>query len=151
MNGFKHILMLCMYILLPNNANFKNMSNLESLMFVIMSTIENELLWIMNHPEYIKLNTRTSFLQPWSLTRNCVYETLCSQPLACPPFCSPGNLFTILFQLTKSEATSFYSFLDIFIGSYRCPNLQMAFIQKNAKAIYIYIYIQRDIVNQLSR
>ena len=40
------------------------------------------------------------------ITRNCVYETLCPQPLACPPSCSPGNLFTILLQLTESEATS---------------------------------------------
>ena len=39
-------------------------------------------------------------------TRNCVYETLCPQPLVCPPSFSPGNLFIILFQLTKSEATS---------------------------------------------
>ena len=38
-------------------------------------------------------------------TRNCVYETLCPQPS-----CSPGNLFTILLQLTKSEAPSFNSF-----------------------------------------
>ena len=30
-------------------------------------------------------------------TRNCVYEELPPpQPLACPPSCSPGNLFTIL-------------------------------------------------------
>ena len=50
-------------------------------------------------------------------TRNCVYKTLCPQPLACPPSCSPGKLFTTLLQLTKSEATSFYSFRDIFIGS----------------------------------
>ena len=67
--------------------------------------------------------------------RNCVYETLCPKPLACPPSCSPGNLFTILLQLTKSEATSFNSFRDIFVGSFRCPNLQRALIQKNAKAI----------------
>ena len=38
----------------------------------------------------------------YSKTRNCVYETLCPQPLACSPSCSPGNLFTILLQLTKS-------------------------------------------------
>ena len=51
-------------------------------------------------------------------TRNCVYETLCPQPSACPPSCSPGNLFIILLQLTKSEAPSFNSFQDIFIGSF---------------------------------
>ena len=64
------------------------------------------------------------------LTRNCFYKTLCPQPLACPPSCSPGNLFTILLQLTKSEATSCNSFQDIFIGSFRCPNLQRALTQK---------------------
>ena len=64
------------------------------------------------------------------LTRNCVYETLCPQPLACQPSCSPGNLFTILLQLTKSEATSYNSFQDIFIGSFRCPNLQRALTKK---------------------
>ena len=69
------------------------------------------------------------------LTRNCVYETICPQPLACPPSCPPGNLFTILLQLTKSEATSCNSFQDIFIGSFRCPNLQRAFAQTNAKVI----------------
>ena len=69
-------------------------------------------------------------------TRNCVYETLCPQPLACPPSCSPGNLFIILLQLTKSEATSCNSLQDIFIGSFQCPNLQRALTQKkNAKAI----------------
>ena len=78
-------------------------------------------------------------------TRNCVYETLCPQPLACPPSCSPGNLFTILLQLTKSEATSFNSFRDIFIGSFRCPNLQRALIQKNAKVITKYGNFQQVI------
>ena len=52
------------------------------------------------------------------ITRNCVYETLYPQPLACPPSCSPVNIFTILLQLTKSEAAYFR---DIFIGSFRCP------------------------------
>ena len=46
---------------------------------------------------------------------------------------SPGNLFIILFQLTKSEATSCNSFGDIFVGRFRCPNLQRALTQKNAK------------------
>ena len=69
-------------------------------------------------------------LQNVLLTRNCVYETLRTQPLACPPFCSPDNLFTILLQLTKSEATSCNSFQDIFIGSFRCPNLQRALTKK---------------------
>ena len=69
------------------------------------------------------------------ITRNCVYETLCPQPLACPPSCSPGNLFTILLQLTKSEAISCNSFQDIFIGSFWCPNLQRALTKKNAKTI----------------
>ena len=68
-----------------------------------------------------------------SKTRTCVYETLCPQPLACPPSCTPGNLFIILIQLTKSEATSFNSFQDIFIGSFRCPNLQRALVQKKCK------------------
>ena len=73
----------------------------------------------------------------YCITRNCVYETLCPEVLACPPSYSPGNLFTILLQLTKSEATSFNSFRDIFIGRFRCPNMQRALIQKkkNAKAI----------------
>ena len=51
-------------------------------------------------------------------TSNCVYETLYTQPLACPPSCSPGNLLTILLQLTKSEATSLnifeISLLEVF-------------------------------------
>ena len=64
------------------------------------------------------------------ITRNCVYETLCPQPLACPPSCSPGNLFTILLQLTKSEATSCNSFQDIFTGSFQCPNFQRALTKK---------------------
>ena len=68
-------------------------------------------------------------------TRNCVYETLCPQPLACPSSCSPGNLFTILLQQTKSEATSCNSFRDIFIGSFRYPNLQRALTKKKAKTI----------------
>ena len=63
-------------------------------------------------------------------TRNCVYERLCPQPLVCPPYFSPGNLFIILFQLSESEATccnstSCNSFRDIFIGSFRCPNLHL--------------------------
>ena len=69
------------------------------------------------------------------LTRNCVYETLCPQSLACPPSCSPGNLSTIRLQLSKSEATSCNSFQDIFIGSFRYPNLQRALTKKNAKVI----------------
>ena len=73
------------------------------------------------------------------------YETLRPQPLACPQSCSPGNLFTILLQVTKSEATSCNSFQDIFIGSFRCPNLQKALSKKNEKAIikkkkYIFVY-----------
>ena len=67
-------------------------------------------------------------------TRNCVYETLCPQPLACPPSCSPGNIYTVLLQLTKSEATSCNSFQDIFIGSFRCPNCKGLLLKKNAKA-----------------
>ena len=67
------------------------------------------------------------------LSRNCVYETLCPQPLVCIPSFSPGNLFIILFQLTKSEATSCNRIEDIFVGSFRCPNLQRAFTKKNAK------------------
>ena len=90
----------------------------------------------------INHKTTIPFLQPLSSprvsyrsTRNCVYETLCPKPLACPPSCSPVNLFTILLQLTKSEATRCNRFQDIFIGSFRCPNLQRAFTQKNANAI----------------
>ena len=82
-------------------------------------------------------------MDPYSLkyrvpkkTRNYVYETLCPKPLACQPSCSPGNLFTALLQLTKSEATSCYSFRYIFIGSFRYPNLQRTLAKKkNAKAI----------------
>ena len=70
--------------------------------------------------------TKTDIIQ----TRNCVYETLCPQPLACQPSFSAGNLVTILFQLTKSEATSCNTFRVIFIGSFRCPNLQRALTQK---------------------
>ena len=55
------------------------------------------------------------------------------QPLLCPPSFSQGNLFIILYQLTKSEATSCNSFGDIFVGSFRCPNLQRALTQTNAK------------------
>ena len=38
--------------------------------------------------------------------RSSNYETLCTQPLFCPPSFSPGNLFIILFQSTKSEPTT---------------------------------------------
>ena len=68
-------------------------------------------------------------------TRNCVYETLCPQPLACLSSCSPGTLITILLQLTKSEATGCNDFHDIFIGNFRYPNLQRALTQTNAKTI----------------
>ena len=69
-----------------------------------------------------------------------IYETLCPQPLVCPPFFSPGNLFINRFQLTKSEATSCKStscnsFRDILIGSFRCPNLQRALTQKMQRTI----------------
>ena len=64
------------------------------------------------------------------LTNNCVYETLSPKLLACPPSCSPGNLFTTFLQLIKSEATSCNSYLDIFFGSFRCSNLQRALTQK---------------------
>ena len=64
------------------------------------------------------------------LTRNCVYERLCPKPLARPPSCSPGTLFTIFLQVTKLEAISCNSIQDIFIGSFRCPNLQRALTQK---------------------
>ena len=90
-------------------------------------------------------------LEIYKLTRNCDYETLCPQPLAYPPSCSPGNLFTILLQLTKSKAASCNSFQDIFIGSFQCPNLQRALTQKNAKVItkkkeiYCFIYFHRVI------
>ena len=40
------------------------------------------------------------------------------QPLACPPSSLPGNLFTILLQLTNSEATSCNSFQDIFMSKF---------------------------------
>ena len=40
---------------------------------------------------------------------------------------------TFFFQLTKSEATSCNSFKEIFVGSFRCPNLQRALTQKNAR------------------
>ena len=44
--------------------------------------------------------------------------------------CSSGNLFTILLQLTKSEATSCNGFRDSVIGSFRCSNLQRTLIKK---------------------
>ena len=66
-----------------------------------------------------------------SLTRNCVYETLCPQPFACQPSFLPGNLQIILYKPTISVATSCYSFRDIFITSFLCPNLQRAISHKN--------------------
>ena len=46
---------------------------------------------------------------------------------------SPGNLVTILYQLTKSQATSCNGFRDILITSFLSPNLQKAIPRKNAK------------------
>ena len=46
---------------------------------------------------------------------------------------SPGNLLTILYQLTISEAISPNGFWDIFITSFLCLNLQRAITRKNAK------------------
>ena len=43
---------------------------------------------------------------------------------------SPGNLLTIIYQLTKSEATSFNGFRDIFIASFLCPNVQSVITQE---------------------
>ena len=59
------------------------------------------------------------------------------QPLVCPPSFSPGRLLIILFQLTKSEATSCKSFGDIFVGRFRCPNLQRALPKKNLRLLAV--------------
>ena len=63
------------------------------------------------------------------LTRNFpVYETLCPQRLVCTTPFSPGNLFIILFQLTKSEATSCFE-ISLLEDFWR-PNLHRSLIQK---------------------
>ena len=69
------------------------------------------------------------------LSKNQINQKLCllntmPQPLVCLPSFLPGNLFIILFQLTKSEATCCNSFGYVFVGSFRCPNLQRALTKK---------------------
>ena len=63
------------------------------------------------------------------------------------PSFSPGNLLTILYQLTKSQVTSCKSFQNIFIKSFRCQNLQRAITRKN---IYIFFNFHQVIVDSLS-
>ena len=69
------------------------------------------------------------------------------QPLACPPSCSPGNLFTILLQLTESEATSCDSFHDIFIEVFDVQickgHLLKKMQRRNLKKKYIFIYFHQ--------
>ena len=48
---------------------------------------------------------------------------------------SPGNLLTILNQLTESEAYSCNIFRDIFITSFLCLNLQRALTQNMQRPI----------------
>ena len=43
---------------------------------------------------------------------------------------SPIDLLIILYQLTKFEAPSCYSFQDIMITNFQSPNLQREIIQK---------------------
>ena len=43
---------------------------------------------------------------------------------------SPIDLLIILYQLTKFEAPSCYSFRDIMNTNFQCPNLQKEIIQK---------------------
>ena len=43
---------------------------------------------------------------------------------------SPINLLIILYQLTKFEAPSCYSFRDIMITNFQSPNLQREIIRK---------------------
>ena len=46
---------------------------------------------------------------------------------------SPIDLHIILYQLTKFEAPSCYSFWDIMITNFQSPNLQREIIQKKIK------------------
>ena len=43
---------------------------------------------------------------------------------------SPVDLLIIFYQLTKFEAPSCYSFRDIMITNFQCPNLQREIIRK---------------------
>ena len=47
--------------------------------------------------------------------------------------CSPINLLIILYQLTKFEAPTCYSFRDIMISNFQCPNLQREIIREKKK------------------
>ena len=44
---------------------------------------------------------------------------------------TPINLLIILYQLTKVEAPSCYTFRDIMIRNFQSPNMQREIIQKN--------------------
>ena len=117
-------------------------------------------MWIKAHRCLVYINTPNLSMHHLlehinqDITRNGVYETLCPQPLSCPPSCSPGILFTILLQLTKSRATSCNGFQDIFIGRFWCPNLQRALTQKmqsdNFKKKEIYFIDFHHVVYLLS-
>ena len=43
---------------------------------------------------------------------------------------SPIDILIILYQMTKFEAPSCYSFRDIMITNFQCPNLQRGIIPK---------------------
>ena len=49
---------------------------------------------------------------------------------------SPIDLLIILYQLTKFEAPSCYSFRDIMITNFQSPNLQREIIQKKKITLF---------------
>ena len=49
------------------------------------------------------------------------------------------DLLIIIYQLTKFEAHSCYSFQDIMITNFQSPNLQMEIIKKKKK-LFFYIF-----------
>ena len=49
---------------------------------------------------------------------------------------SPIDLLIILYQLTKFEAPSCYSFRDIMIKNFQSPNLQREIIRKKIKQLF---------------
>ena len=50
---------------------------------------------------------------------------------------SPTDLLIILYQLTKFEAPSYFSFRDIMITNFQSPNLQRAIIRKNYNIFFL--------------
>ena len=71
------------------------------------------------------------------------------------PSFPPRKLFFILYQLTKSKATSFNSFQDILITSFRCPNLQREITRKMQRAIsrknkITFVFIVYQVIYSLS-